>query len=104
MRAFDKKFPHAKADMKAFVEYTEGAPLAPFLKLASIPLPPKPAEIRKIRATLKFSQAQMAAVLQTPKKTYQNWEQGLRVPMGAVGLLLRLLKKNPMMVKELLAV
>jgi putative transcriptional regulator len=66
------------------------------------PIPPTPDEMRSLRRKVHMSQSQMANLLNTPKKTYQNWEQGLRKPDGAITLLLNLLRKEPKVVKLLM--
>jgi DNA-binding transcriptional regulator YiaG len=101
IRAFDKKFPEARADAAAIRAYLEGGKASPRLTVTRHPMPPDAAEMKRIRQGLGLSQAQMAGLLRTPKKTYQNWEQGLRAPLGAVGLLLRLLEKKPALVQDL---
>lgn len=101
---FDKKNPGAREEVAAFNAWAETGKVPKGRRVFSLPNPPEPKEIRKIRLDLNLSQSQMAGILQTPKKTYQNWEQGLRVPMGAVALLLRLLKKRPAIIKDLMAI
>ncbi len=69
-----------------------------------IPVPPSPEEMRDLRRKIHMSQSEMAHLLNTPKKTYQNWEQGLRHPDGAITLLLNLLKKDPSVAKLLMEI
>ncbi|HTB34543.1 MAG TPA: helix-turn-helix domain-containing protein [bacterium] len=104
MKAMDKKFPEARAEAKALRAYLEGGKLPAGFVVTRHRMPPDRDELRKIRKSLGLSQAELAGLLQTPKKTYQNWEQGLRAPLGAVGVLLRLLEMKPELVADLKAV
>ena len=104
LRAMDKKFPGARAEAEAVRAYLEGGEAPAGFVVTRHRLPPDRDELRKIRKTLGLSQAELARLLQTSKKTYQNWEQGLRAPLGAVGVLLRLLEKKPALVEDLRAI
>jgi putative transcriptional regulator len=68
------------------------------LRVVEIPRPRsrmRPEEIRRIRRTLKASQAVFALLLNVSPKAVQSWEQGARRPRNASLKLLRLAKKNP---------
>jgi putative transcriptional regulator len=104
MRAMDKKFPGARVEAEALRAYLEGGKLPAGYVVTRHRMPPDRDELRKIRKTLGLSQAELARLLQTPKKTYQNWEQGLRAPLGSVGVLLRLLERKPALVEDLRAI
>jgi DNA-binding XRE family transcriptional regulator len=99
--AMDKKFPGASAEAKAILGYLGGGEAPAGFVVTRHRLPPDRDELRKIRKALGLSQAELAKLLQTSKKTYQNWEQGLRAPLGAVGVLLRLLEKKPALLEDL---
>lgn len=90
-------FPHAEEDAKAFAQYTRRGILPPGLRSDTLrfPVPPTPEELKAIRRKAQLSQSQLANLINTPKKTYQNWEQGLRKPDGTVTLLLQLLQEFP---------
>jgi putative transcriptional regulator len=57
------------------------------------PIPAK--EIRAIRASLGFTQAQFASLLNVPKVTAISWENGTRKPSGAALRLLAVARKHP---------
>lgn len=52
-------------------------------------------EIIDARQSLGLSQSAFAAVINTPLRTLQEWEQGRSQPVGAVVKLCRLLRENP---------
>ena len=47
------------------------------------------------RRALGLSQSAFAAVINTPLRTLQEWEQGRAQPVGAVVKLCQLLRANP---------
>jgi putative transcriptional regulator len=47
------------------------------------------------RRALGLSQSAFAAVINTPLRTLQEWEQGRSQPVGAVVKLCQLLRANP---------
>jgi putative transcriptional regulator len=57
------------------------------------PIPAK--EIRAIRKSLGFTQAQFASLLNVPKVTAISWENGTRKPSGAALRLLAVARKHP---------
>ncbi len=60
------------------------------------PVRPIPAtEIRAIRTSLGFTQAQFASLLNVPKVTAISWENGTRKPSGAALRLLAVARKHP---------
>jgi putative transcriptional regulator len=60
------------------------------------PVKPIPAkEIRAIRASLGFTQAQFASLLNVPKVTAISWENGTRKPSGAALRLLAVAREHP---------
>ena len=68
------------------------------LRVTEIPAPPKrmkPEEIRRIRESLKASQAVFASFLCVSTKAVQAWEQGVRRPQSTALRLLEIAKKNP---------
>ena len=52
-------------------------------------------EIRAIRASLGFTQAQFASLLNVPKVTAISWENGTRKPSGAALRLLAVARRHP---------
>ena len=52
-------------------------------------------EIMDTRRALGLSQSAFAAVINTPLRTLQEWEQGRSQPVGAVVKLCQLLRANP---------
>lgn len=55
----------------------------------------KPAEVRKVRASLGQSQQEFALMIGVSVATLRNWEQGRRTPDGPALALLRVAAKNP---------
>lgn len=60
-------------------------------------------EVAQARRNTGLSQAQFAEALSISKRTLQEWEQGRRSPSGAAQALIRIAKKHPEVVKEVLA-
>jgi putative transcriptional regulator len=57
--------------------------------------PPKPDEIRALRARMGLSQAQFATMFGFSIDTWQQYEQGRRVPSGPASVLLRVIAREP---------
>lgn len=57
--------------------------------------------VRQARAKLGLSQAEFAALTDTPVATLRDWEQGRFMPPGAALRLFRLLIQRPELAKEL---
>ena len=55
-------------------------------------------DIRKLRKSVKVSQAQFARMIGVSVDTVQNWEQGRRTPRGPAMALLRVFEENPKVV------
>jgi putative transcriptional regulator len=62
----------------------------------------RPAAVKAIRARLRKSQAEFAAMIGVSVSTLQNWEQGRRVPEGPARALLRVAAEKPEAVAEVL--
>jgi putative transcriptional regulator len=76
--------------------YERGEPTT--LRVTEIPVPPKkitPAEIRRIRRSLKASQSLFALYLNVSANAVRSWEQGTRKPQHAALKLLMIAKRNP---------
>jgi putative transcriptional regulator len=56
---------------------------------------PADIDVRKIRRSLKLSQAQFAAKFGLPAATIRDWEQRRRKPDGAARVLLQIIKTEP---------
>lgn len=68
------------------------------LRVTEISAPPKkitPAEIRRIRRSLKASQRTFAVYLNVSANAVRSWEQGTRKPQHAALKLLMIAKRNP---------
>ena len=68
------------------------------LRVTELPGPPKriaPAEIRRIRRSLKASQTLFAVYLNVSANAVRSWEQGTRRPQHAALKLLAIAKRNP---------
>ena len=57
--------------------------------------PPKPDEVRALRARLELSQTQFALMFGFSVDTVQQYEQGRRVPSGPASTLLRVIAAEP---------
>ncbi len=64
-------------------------------RVAFEPVELKPAEIRKVRVRLGFSQPEFAEFLCTSVGTVRSWEQGLRKPQNSALRLLAIAKEKP---------
>ena len=68
------------------------------LRMTELPPPPKriaPAEIRRIRRSLKASQTMFALYLNVSPNAVRSWEQGTRRPQQAALKLLAIARRNP---------
>src|ERR1700686_118201 len=68
------------------------------LRVTELPAPPRriaPAEIRRIRRSLKASQTVFALYLDRTPNAVRSWEQGTRRPQHAALKLLAIAKRNP---------
>ena len=54
-----------------------------------------PADVKAIRARLKKSQSEFAAMIGVSVSTLQNWEQGRRTPEGPARALLKVAAEKP---------
>ena len=61
-----------------------------------------PADVKAIRAHLKKSQSEFAAMIGVSVSTLQNWEQGRRVPEGPARALLKVAAEKPRAVAQAL--
>ena len=61
-----------------------------------------PADVKAIRARLKKSQSEFAAMIGVSVSTLQNWEQGRRVPEGPARALLKVAAEKPRAVAQAL--
>jgi putative transcriptional regulator len=61
-------------------------------------------DVVKVRGKLGLSQAEFAAVLGVSADTLQNWEQGRRFPTGPAKVLLRIARKHPEVLLEVVEV
>ena len=62
-----------------------------------------PADIKKIRQSLKKSQAEFALMIGVSLGTLQNWEQGRRFPEGPARALLKIAAEKPEAIIEALS-
>ena len=89
-------FEDLKEALQDAAAYERGEPLN--LRVTSIPARPKPLspkEVRRIRRSLKASQALFATYLNVSANAVRSWEQGTRRPRQAALKLLTIAKKNP---------
>jgi putative transcriptional regulator len=59
-------------------------------------------DVKAIRERLKMSQAEFAETYGIPVGTLRNWEQGLRRPDAPAAAYLRVIAKQPKLVREAL--
>jgi putative transcriptional regulator len=59
-------------------------------------------DVAKIRAKLKLSQAEFAAMIQVSKRVVQEWEQHRKAPSGAARTLLKAVEKHPKTLQKVL--
>lgn len=59
-------------------------------------------DVHEARDKLKLTQQQFATTFGVSVATLRNWEQGRRVPTGAAKLLLKIIEKEPNIVKRVL--
>ena len=59
-------------------------------------------DVKAIRERLKMSQAEFAETYGIPVGTLRNWEQGLRRPDAPAASYLRVIAKQPKIVREAL--
>jgi putative transcriptional regulator len=59
-------------------------------------------DVRSIRRQLRMTQAQFAEAFGLAVGTIRDWEQGRFVPDGPARVLLTLIEKKPMLIKQLL--
>lgn len=60
-------------------------------------------EVVEARQSTGMSQAEFASALHISKRTLQEWEQGRRSPSGAAQALVRIAKRHPDVLREVLA-
>lgn len=63
----------------------------------------KPADVKRIRASLGQSQSEFAMMIGVSVGTLRNWEQGRRTPDGPAQALLRVAAQNPKAVAHALS-
>lgn len=63
----------------------------------------EPNEVAQARQVSGLSQTEFAGALGISKRTLQEWEQGRRSPSGAAQALIRIAKRHPEVVREVLA-
>jgi len=61
-----------------------------------------PADVKKIRASLRQSQPEFAQMIGVSVSTLRNWEQGRRVPEGPARALLLVAARHPRAVADAL--
>jgi DNA-binding transcriptional regulator YiaG len=89
-------FNELKEALQDVIDYRAGKPVN--LRVTRIPSRPKPLspkEVRRIRRSLKASQALFATYLNVSANAVRSWEQGTRRPRQAALKLLTIAKKNP---------
>jgi putative transcriptional regulator len=83
--------------LSAVLDYVEGRPIAG-AKAVTVHVP----DVKAIRERLKMSQSEFAETYRIPVGTVRNWEQGLRKPDAPAASYLRVIAKQPKLVREAL--
>jgi putative transcriptional regulator len=60
-------------------------------------------DVVQARQGTGLSQSEFASALNISKRTLQEWEQGRRTPSGAAQALIRIARRHPEVVREVLA-
>jgi putative transcriptional regulator len=60
-------------------------------------------DVVQARQGTGLSQSEFASAINISKRTLQEWEQGRRTPSGAAQALIRIARKHPEVVREVLA-
>lgn len=93
----EKLFEELDANLKEAVKVTKGSSVP-----TSVYVVLKPAEIKRIRASVKMSQAVFARNFQLSVETVKGWEQGKRKPDAAAANFLRMIEADPEYVQRAL--
>lgn len=64
---------------------------------------PSEIDVAAIRQTIGLSRAGFADWIGVPERTVKNWEEGRRVPQGPARVLLKVIYKEPDLVRQMLA-
>jgi len=64
---------------------------------------PKPVDVKAIRKRVKMSQAEFSRAYHISKRALQEWEQGGRQPDSAARAYLKVIAKEPTLVRRTLA-
>ena len=83
--------------LSAVLDYVEGRPVVG-AKSVVVHVP----DVKAIRERLKMSQSEFAETYRIPVGTLRNWEQGLRRPDAPAASYLRVIAKQPKIVREAL--
>lgn len=93
LKPFNKK--GFDAAVKASDLEAKGIKTGHFTKIAS------PKEVRAMRRSVNMSQTELARALGSSPSRIQSWEQGKRFPDGLTSKLIRVLTKQPSLIKAL---
>jgi putative transcriptional regulator len=92
----------SEEDIERWAEEDGGAMTDEELAQAVPVYPPtKPEEVRALRARLELSQSQFSLMFGFSVDTVQQYEQGRRVPSGPASTLLRVIAKEPAVIRAL---
>jgi putative transcriptional regulator len=94
----DKLLKELDANLKAAVKIAKGSSTP-----RSVYVIFTPAEIKRIRASVKMSQTVFARNFQLSVDTVKGWEQGKRKPDAAAANYLRMIQADPEFVQRTLA-
>lgn len=93
----DKLFNELEANLKEAVKVAKGSSMP-----KSVYVILTPAEIKRIRAKVKMSQAVFARKFRLSVETVKGWEQGKRKPDAAAANYLKLIQEDPEYVQRAL--
>ena len=91
----DKEIEQFQADLLASVNDIKTGKAA---RVTTVKLSP----VAEVRAKTGLAQSEFAALLGVSVRTLQDWEQGRRTPSGAAQTLIKVAKRHPEMLRELI--
>jgi putative transcriptional regulator len=87
------------AGLRDAISYAKGDPVAARVTTFNVP---DTIDVKKVRESLKLSQAEFALKFGFSLGTLRQWEQGRRHPDGAARVLLTVIKRSPKAVNSAL--
>jgi len=95
-----KKFDEMKKGLGQAIDVMKGKKVAGVRHSLRVG-PATAKEVKSLRVSLHLTQVKFAGVVGESPSAVESWEQGKRQPSGAASQLIRILGKNPKLVKDL---